>query len=514
MTAHHGHAGCVSACFWRTTRCNLVGLFFLLFLPFAQAAPRELPDFRQLVTVRGTAVVNIKVMRDLKHAGFQAEQGAPEDRAAHDFPHRYSGESTQPSEENSLGSGFIITPDGYIITCAHVTENAREILVRLNDRREYSARLVGSDRRSDIALLKIDASKLPTIVIGDANKLQVGEWVLAIGSPFGFDSSATAGIVSAKGRTLPNENYVSFIQTDVPINPGNSGGPLFNLNGEVVGVNSQIYSGTGSFTGVSFAIPIDAAMTIGAQLKSEGRVRRGWLGVSLQDVSRSLANAYGLSKPHGALVADILPRSPAAKSDLRAGDIVVEYEGKAIDRSSDLPTLVGLTMPGTHARFRVFRHDQGLRTVVVTLGELKEELPEQQPPRNDRTESHSRHGLSLGDISTQQRKEFYIDHGASVIEAEDGFARNAGLRPGDVILEVDGKRVTDAAGFHRLLAHVRPGQPAVLRVRRGMATLFLALDTAGRPDLMKRDSEPTPPLPLRERDGVRGREGPGTGNSR
>lgn len=456
-------------------------LILFLSAPLA-AAQRALPDFSQLVTTRGTAVVNISVTRDLKSAGFSTDTATPEDDRARDFTRRYSGENTTPAEQNSLGSGFIISPDGYIITCAHVIENAREILVRLNDRREFNARLVGSDRRSDIALLKIESTGLPTIVIGDANRLRVGEWVLAIGSPFGFDSSATAGIVSAKGRTLPNENYVSFIQTDVPINPGNSGGPLFNLKGEVIGVNSQIYSGTGSFMGVSFAIPIDAAMTIGAQLKNEGRVRRGWLGVSLQDVSLTLANAYGLNKPRGALVADVLLKSPAAKSDLRPGDIVIEYEGKVIDRSSDLPPQVGLSMPGTHARFRVFRRDQGMQTVVVTLGELKEESPMQPPPRKDRPEGQSRFGLSLGDITDRQRRELDIDRGAGVYDVEEGRARDAGLRPGDVILEVDGKRVTDVAGFHRLLAHVRPGRPAVLRVRRGMATLFLALDNAGRPN--------------------------------
>lgn len=460
------------------------GFAFLLALflsaPLA-AAPRALPDFSQLVTRQATAVVNISVTRDPKRGGFAEETAPREDGAAQDFTRPYWGRNAPSIEESSLGSGFIISRDGYILTCAHVVENAREILVKLNDRREFSARLVGSDRRSDIALLKIEASGLPVITRGDANRLQVGEWVLAIGSPFGFDSSATAGIVSAKGRVLPNENYVSFIQTDVPINPGNSGGPLFNLNGEVVGVNSQIYSGTGNYMGVSFAIPIDAAMTIGAQLKSEGRVRRGWLGVSLQDVSRSLAGAYGLDKPRGALVADVLPKSPAAKSDLRPGDIVVEYEGKLIERSSDLPALVGLSMPGTHARFRIFRRDQGAQTVVVTLGELKEELPERPAARKTRTETGFRYGLSLSEITSSQRNNLDIDHGASVNDVEDGLARDAGLRPGDVILEVDGKRVADVTGFHRLLAHVRPGRPAVLRVRRGMTTLFLALETASPP---------------------------------
>lgn len=456
--------------------------FLFLFMLTAQAAPRELPDFSRLVAKHGRAVVNISVVRDVNRVGFTSDSrssAAPDERASRDNARRYFEEVPESSDENSLGSGFIISQDGYILTCAHVIENAREILVRFTDRREFSARLVGSDRRSDVALLKIEASGLPTVVMGDASKLQVGEWVLAIGSPFGFDSSATAGIVSAKGRTLPNENYVSFLQTDVPINPGNSGGPLFNLKGEVVGINSQIYSGTGGFMGLSFAIPIDSAMKIGTQLRSEGRVRRGWLGVSLQEVSRTLASAYGLHKPRGALVADILANSPAAKSDLRAGDIVLEYEGRSINRSTDLPPLVGLTSPGTNAHFSVFRRDGGVQTVVVTLGELKEATPDRPPVRQERTESHARYGLVLGEITAAQRKNLDIDHGVSVAGVDEGSARDAGLRPGDVILDVDGKRVSDVTGFHRLLEHVPPGRSVVLRIRRGMAMLFLALNPAG-----------------------------------
>ena len=454
-------------------------LFFPLLVSLTvQAAPRELPDFSRLVVRHGMAVVNLSVTRDPIRAGFSPSAVTDEKSSRHFAPRNFD-ENPDQAEESSLGSGFIISPDGYILTCAHVIENAREIQVRLADRRELSARLVGADRRSDVALLKIEASALPAVVIGDANKLQVGEWVLAIGSPFGFDSSATAGIVSAKGRTLPNENYVSFIQTDVPINPGNSGGPLFNLKGEVVGVNSQIYSGTGGFMGVSFAIPIDAAITIGAQLKSEGRVRRGWLGVSLQEVSRALASAYGLNQPRGALIADILPNSPAAKSDLRTGDIVLAYEGRAIDRSTDLPPQVGLTMPGTYARLNVFRRDGGARNVVVTVGELKEEIAAKPTPRRDIVAKHSRYGLALSEISVSQRKNLEIDNGISVVGVEDGQARDAGLRPGDVILEVDGKHVSEVATFHRFLEHAPPNRPVVLRVRRGMATLFLALNPAG-----------------------------------
>lgn len=454
---------------------------FLLVTVSAHAAPREVPDFSRLVAKYGTTVVNISVTRDASRAGFSLESRSPaepEDRSARDFTRRYFEERPESPDENSLGSGFIISPDGYILTCAHVIDNAREILVRLSDRRELSARLIGADRRSDVALLKIDASGLSTVIVGDANKIQVGEWVLAIGSPFGFDSSATAGIISAKRRTLPNENYVSFLQTDVPINPGNSGGPLFNLKGEVIGINSQIYSGTGGFMGLSFAIPIDAAMKIGSQLKNEGRVRRGWLGVSLQEVSRSLAIAYGLNKPRGALIADILPGSPASKSDLRAGDIVLEYEGRSIERSTDLPPYVGLTMPGTLARFGVFRRDKGMQTVVVALGELKEEAPERPPVRRDRLENTSRFGLGLSEITALQRKNLDIDHGVSVTGVDEGPAREAGLRPGDVILEVDGRRIGDISGFYRLFEHTSPGQPVVLRIRRGMATLFLAMNAA------------------------------------
>ena len=450
----------------------------LLFLSLTvQAAPRELPDFSRLVVRHGMAVVNLSVTRDPSRAGF-LPPAATDENSSRNFTPRNFDQNPEQAEESSLGSGFIISPDGYILTCAHVIENAREIQVRLADRRELSARIVGADRRSDVALLKIDASALPTVVIGDANKLQVGEWVLAIGSPFGFDSSATAGIVSAKGRTLPNENYVSFIQTDVPINPGNSGGPLFNLKGEVVGINSQIYSGTGGFMGVSFAIPIDAAITIGTQLRSEGRVRRGWLGVSLQEVSLALASAYGLNQPRGALIADILPGSPAAKSDLRTGDIVLEYEGREIDRSTDLPPQVGLTIPGTHAHLGVFRRDSGPRKLIVTVGELREEIAAKPALRHDDLEKHSRYGLALSEMSASLKKNLEIDNGVSVVGVEDSQARNAGLRPGDVILEVDGKRVSDVAGFHRLLEHAAPRRPVVLRVRRGMTTLFLALNTA------------------------------------
>jgi len=278
---------------------------------------------------------------------------------------------------------------------------------------------------------------------------------------------------------LPNENYVSFIQTDVAINPGNSGGPLFNLKGEVVGINSQIYSRTGGFMGLSFAIPIDAAMKITTQLKSQGHVRRGWLGVSLQEVSRTLASAYGLNKPHGALVADILPTGPAAKSELRSGDIVLEYEGKAIDHSYDLPPLVGLTAPGVPVRLTVFRRDRGVQNLMVTLGELKEEVAAKHSSRQGRAGGNGSLGMALGEISPVQRKTLNLDYGVAVEVVDEGLARDAGLRPGDVILEVDGKRVHDVSGFQRLTGRGGAGKLVVLRVRRGASTSYLALNTGG-----------------------------------
>lgn len=458
-------------------------LLFLLFTASIHAAPRGLPEFTRLVEKQGASVVNISTTQRIKRAPFTWGEEAPnipEHRPFNDFfQHPFGEGAPDYLYGNSLGSGFIISQDGYILTCAHVVEGASEIIVRLTDRREFSARLVGADRRSDVALLKIDATALPSVVIGDPDKLQVGEWVLAIGSPFGFVSSATSGIVSAKGRSLPSENYIPFIQTDVAINPGNSGGPLFNLKGEVVGVNSQIYSRTGGFMGVSFAIPIDIAMQIVRQFKNDGHVRRGWLGVSLQEVTRGLAAAYGMDKPRGALIADILPNGPAARSELRSGDIVLEYEGRSIERSSDLPPLVGMTRPGARARLKVFRRNRGVQTVVLAVGEIKDKTAANPPPKPSGSKQGDRLGLALSELGPFQRQRQDLEYGVSVKGVKAGPAQNAGLRPGDVILEVDGKRVKDVSGFHRLMAHAPKGGAVVLRIRRGAAAMFLALKTGG-----------------------------------
>jgi len=451
----------------------LFGFCLLAFAPSAPAA-REVPDFSDLVRRHGGEVVNISTAQTLQRSEGREWLNVPEDSPLNDWLRDGPGRAPE-SEGTSLGSGFIVSPDGFILTCAHVVEGASEILVRLTDRREFRARLVGADRRSDIALLKIDADNLSQVSIGDPGRLAVGDWVLAIGSPFGFDSSATSGIVSAKGRNLPSENYVPFIQTDVAINPGNSGGPLFNLKGEVVGVNSQIYSRTGVFMGLSFAIPIDIAMRIAEQLKADGRVRRGWLGVSLQEVSRGLAAAYGLDRPRGALIADLLPSGPAMRSELRRGDIVLEYEGRPINVSSELPPLVGLTAPERRVRLKIFRRDQGVMNLLVTMGELRDDVATKVSLPAPRADGGQRFGLSVSELTAAQRKRHESANGISVDDVLPGPAREAGLRAGDVILEVEGKPVAGVAQFYRLLAQARPSRPALLRVRRGPSSIYLAL---------------------------------------
>jgi serine protease Do len=429
------------------------------------AAPRDIPAFTALIAKQTASVVNIS-------------SGLPTTRERAPATDPLGAESAPgPGSGQSLGSGVLISADGYILTCAHVVEDAREISVRLSDRRELSARVIGADRRSDIALIKVDATRLPKAVIGDPNKLEVGEWVLAIGSPFGFEASATTGIVSAKGRSLPNEHYVPFIQTDAAINPGNSGGPLFNLKGEVVGINSQIFSRTGGFMGLSFAIPIDIAMRLAEQLRQEGYVRRGWLGINTQDVSRDLAAAYGLPKPRGALIADILPGGPASRSDLRRGDIVLDYDGQPIDLASELSPRIGLTLPGHRANLTVFRRDQGQQLLTVTVGELKDDGARRVPAR-PRTPG-SGLGLILAEMNPADRKRLDLDGGVVVRNLEDGPARDAGLQAGDVLLEIEGKRASTVAEAYRLLAHAPKTRPLLVRIQRGAVSRFVALRVAG-----------------------------------
>jgi len=447
-------------------------------------AARGLPDFTGLVEQNRAMVVNISTSQKRKVVsprhrlpkGFKIPD-LPKDSPFNEFFRRFFGEG-QIEERNtqSLGSGFIISADGYVITNNHVVQYADEIIVRLSDRREFKAKLVGADKRSDIALLKIDATGLPTARLGTNYDLKVGEWVLAIGSPFGFDYSVTAGIVSAKGRSLPSENYVPFIQTDVAINPGNSGGPLFNLNGEVVGVNSQIFSRTGGFMGLSLAIPIDVAVNVVDQLKKNGRVSRGWLGVLIQDVTRELAESFGLDKPHGALVAKVLEDSPAARAGIKVGDVVLAFDGKRVDHSADLPPIVGGTTVGTRVPVEVRRHGRTLTLYVKTA-----ELPGDDKLReaaNSRPGSAvaDNLGLSVSELSDAQRKELNLaQRGVVVDEVSDGPARDAGIRKGDIILMIGGRKVVGVSQFKQTVDDLPAGKAVSILVQRQGNPIFLAL---------------------------------------
>ena len=436
------------------------------------------PDFTVLVERNGPSVVNISTKQTAEFGpqDFGAEEGLSEDSPLYDFFQRFFGDEGQLPEDadpgRSLGSGFIVSADGYVLTNSHVVEAADEIIVRTSDRREFVARIIGADQRSDIALLKIDGTDLPAADIGSAGDLKVGEWVLAIGSPFGFEHSATAGIVSAKGRSLPTENYVPFIQTDVAINPGNSGGPLFNLDGKVIGVNSQIYSRTGGFMGLSFAIPIEVAMDVVEQLKDKGRVSRGWLGVLIQDVTRELAETFGMRHPRGALVAQILPGSPADTAGLRAGDIILSFNGKDIATSSNLPPLVGVTKAGTEAKLQVLRLGE-----IVEVTVMLEELPEDDgiilAPNQVEPAAANRLGLVVKDLGDEDRAPIGLDEGGVLVESvEEGPAQQGGIRAGDVIISFNNQNVSDSRHFRALLDEVKGGQSVAVLVQRGDGRMF------------------------------------------
>ncbi|MGD2082244.1 MAG: DegQ family serine endoprotease [Chromatiales bacterium] len=452
----------------------------------AQARPvTALPDFSGLVERTSPAVVNISTEQRVsklpeRFHGFEIPD-LPEDSPFHDFLKRFldeEGRGLKDFDTQSLGSGFIVSEDGYVVTNHHVVHQADEIVVRLSDRREFVARVVGSDKQSDIALLKIDAEGLPTVTIAPRDKpLKVGEWVLAIGSPFGFDHSATAGIVSAKGRNLPSENYVPFIQTDVAINPGNSGGPLFNLDGEVVGVNSQIYSRTGGFMGLSFAIPIDVAMNVIDQLRADGRVTRGWLGVLIQDVTRDLADSFGMELPRGALISRVLPDSPAEAAGLQPGDVILRYNGIDVPSSASLPPLVGATAVEESAELSILRNGER-RKIKVEIGELPDQP---QLAAGGQTEPGKVRSVSLGlvvaDISDDQREALGIgdQEGVVVSEVQPGPARTAGLRDGDVILMIDNKRIEGTDAFRSIVDELPAGKSVAVLVQRDTGPIFLAM---------------------------------------
>lgn len=455
------------------------------------ALAQDLPVFTELVEQYAPAVVNISTKTAAKsgHPGsghpFNIPQ-VPEDSPLNDLLRRFFGDDLGGFDEapelfntESLGSGFVISPDGYILTNHHVVKGADEIVVRMSDRREYVAALIGSDKATDVALIKIDASDLPTVSLGSASELKVGEWVLAIGSPFGFDHSVTAGIVSAKGRSLPTENYVPFIQTDVAINPGNSGGPLFNLDGEVVGVNSQIYSRTGGFMGLSFAIPIEVAMNVADQLRTKGKVSRGWLGVLIQDVTRDLAESFGMDQPMGALVAKVIDDSPAQRAGIQVGDVIVGFNGKDVQRSSQLPPMVGAANIDHPAKVDVLRNGER-QTVEVNIGELPEEAMEAAAPPQEQeagpTGQEQRFGLTVSDLTPEQRTELAVDKGGVYVEeVRPGVAATAGIQPGDVILMLNNRPVDTAEGFLAQLGEISAGKSVAVLIHRDDGARFLAL---------------------------------------
>ena len=467
--------------------------FSLLFSLQVQAQARDLPDFTELVEKQGATVVNISTTQIIK--GRRGGQQFPfdGDESTQEFLRRFfpgqipnAPGVPQEFKNRSLGSGFIISADGHILTNAHVVDGADEVLVKLTDKREFKAKVLGADKRTDVALIKIEASNLQVVKLGDSVKLKVGEWVVAIGSPFGLENTVTAGIVSAKGRSLTHENFVPFIQTDAAINPGNSGGPLFNMKGEVIGINSQIYSRSGGSMGLSFAIPIDLAMEIQSQLKSKGKVSRGRLGIGIQEVSKELAESFNLGKPQGALVASVEKAAAADKAGIEVGDIILKFDGKAVAESSDLPRMVGATRPGSKVVVQLWRKGAG-RDVSVTVGEIPDDeggtrsasrsgKPAESPAAN-------RLGLVLVVPTVEQKRALGIQHGLIVEEVKNGGTRTE-LRSGDIILSaiIKGSQtdVKSLSQFNDLLQGVDKSATITLLVRRGDAQTFITIK--GVPD--------------------------------
>ncbi len=463
---------------------RLLAFFFLVFASLlALAQGRGLPDFSELAERQGPAVVNISTTQVVRNSGqlmpFPFDESDPAFEFFKRFMPRLPGGVPRESENKSLGSGFLISADGYILTNAHVVDGADEVLVRLTDKREFKARIIGADKRTDVALLKIDATALPSVKLADPAQLKVGEWGVAIGSPFGFDNSVTAGIVSAKGRSLPQENYVPFIQTDVAINPGNSGGPLFNMRGEVVGINSQIYSRSGGYMGVSFAIPIDVAMEIQQQLRSTGKVSRGRLGVVIQEVNKDLAESLGLARVMGAVVNSVEKAGPAEKAGIEAGDVILKFDGKPIGNSVELPRMVAATAPGTRVNLQVWRRGS-LRDLSVVVGELHEDKAGSgRAAKNKPAEqAANRLGLVVSELTAEQKRELKLASGLLVDEVRAGGVRSE-LRVGDVLVALINRGVTtelkNVDQFNKLLAQFDKGSNVTLLVRRGEMQTFITI---------------------------------------
>ncbi len=463
----------------------------------AQSAPqpRALPDFTELVDMVGPAVVNIRTMerRSAPAAAAPGPGGGQMDEEMQEFFRRFFGvpmpnvprgprAGPRGGEEETprgVGSGFILSADGFVMTNAHVVDGADEVLVTLTDKREFKAKIIGTDKRTDVAVVKIEATGLPAVKLGDISRLKVGEWVMAIGSPFGLDNTVTAGIVSAKGRDTGD--YLPFIQTDVAINPGNSGGPLINMRGEVIGINSQIYSRSGGFMGISFAIPIDEATRVAEQLRSNGRVSRGRIGVQIDQVTRDVAESIGLGKPQGALVRSVESGSPADKAGVEAGDIITRFNGQNIDRATDLPRLVGNTKPGSKVSLSVFRRG-GARDLSVTVAEFEPEkppvrraaAPEDKPKASLAAQSI---GLVVSELTDGQKKELKLKGGVKVDAVAEGSAR-AGIREGDIIVAIGNTEVTSVREFDTVVAKVDKAKPIPVLLRRGDLATYLLIRPA------------------------------------
>lgn len=472
---------------------KLIAVSAMYFVFAGNVFAKDLPDFTELAEKQGPTVVNISTSQTVhggNQSGISPFPGGPDDEALGEFFRRFGipgvpgmpggpGAPQQDYKTQALGSGFVISSDGYILTNAHVVNDADEIIVKLFDKREFKAKVIGIDRRTDVALVKIDATGLPKVTVGDPNALKVGEWIAAIGSPFGLENTMTVGIVSAKGRALPQENLVPFIQTDAAINPGNSGGPLFNLKGEVVGINSQIFSRSGGSVGLSFAIPIDVAIDVSNQLKAGGKVTRGWLGIGIQEITKELAESFGMKNTNGALVAGVEKGSPAEKGGLETGDVITKFDGKAIMTSSDLPRVVGATKPGKEVPVELLRKGT-TRTINLAVGLMPTDKDETTSAANGpaRTEPN-RIGLLLKELTPQQRKRLNGKSGLLVIDAQ-GAAAQAGIRRGDVILGVNNTDVQSLEQFNKLITATPSGKTLALLVQRGEGTIYVPVKITGK----------------------------------
>jgi serine protease Do len=447
----------------------------LLLMVVQSVVAKDLPDFTTLVEKHGPAVVNVSTSQTIQNPqAMPSIPGLPEGDPLAELFRRFGAPMPREQETRSLGSGFIINSDGYILTNAHVVDAADKITVRLTDQREFKARVIGADRRTDVALIKIEATGLPVVTRGDPASLKVGEWVLAIGSPFGFDSSVTAGIVSGKGRSLQQENFVPFIQTDVAINPGNSGGPLFNLKGEVVGINSQIYSRSGGYMGLSFAIPIDVAMEVANQLRASGKVTRGRIGVVIQEVTSELAESFGLSKASGALISTVEKGGPADKAGIQASDVILKFDGKVVAVSKDLPRIVAATAPGSKVLVNLWRKG-GNKEINLIVAEMPGDGRIVRTGKSDAAgEQIGRLGIGVIELTDDQIKQLNIEGGLQIEEVRGASARGE-LQRGDIILALGNTPITSIKQLNSLLKAEPKGERVALLVRRGEVDTFISI---------------------------------------